>query len=618
MRLRLPQAGARRSLPRPEGLSGRAAGARGLRDPQGLPLVRDFDRTTAADRSERRGPLPRGGALRERGVGRLDRLAPPARVRRHGPELGCAWAPARAASEAASKPGGHRHPRHASRAPDGRGRRALAAHRRRARRRPTGPGQPAKPALPRPPGAVVVRRARRRSHHRRAGRRAVRVLREPLAPLRSSRLLLPRAELLVPASGAAATLFAAYLSVQMGAHIGFGLVLLVSLFIASVLGFLVVPHLMVAAMIPLFALIPAAKLFVSPQIGPLKDLVALAAIVAAGIVALERRPGRRRVSLDNRVLVGVTLVDPRRTLRYAVPSLVATACFEASYGLLQQLVGPWTLLGWGYSWSAQLRTYGGHLRSFGTMEDAFAYAAFLLFGLVAVVFWTRRGVLAAACGTLIVGGIAVAYVRTAALIGVALVGLWVARKGYLPSAVLILSAAVAAMASILVVNAGATQTSSYTSRSSSITLNRRTSAWKAAPGAPRGWPFGRGVGKVGTAAHRATYSLTPGASAAPPTRAVDSGYLATIADVGLAGAAVLLALLARLVALATGAIRRGRDAGWLGLGLLVVIMLDAVTRASFTGFPTAFLGLPLIGIALAAARQADRLAEEGPERRIRR
>ncbi|HYZ76640.1 MAG TPA: hypothetical protein VE596_04635 [Gaiellaceae bacterium] len=473
--------------------------------------------------------------------------------------------------------------------------------------------------------------------------------------MRSSRLLLPRAELLVPASGAAATLFAAYLSVQMGAHIGFGLVLLVSLFIASVLGFLVVPHLMVAAMIPLFALIPAAKLFVSPQIGPLKDLVALAAIVAAGIVALERRPGRRRVSLDNRVLLGVafllglyvvnvggghgiawaqgvrltgeplllllvgfTLVDPRRTLRYAVPSLVATACFEASYGLLQQLVGPWTLLGWGYSWSAQLRTYGGHLRSFGTMEDAFAYAAFLLFGLVAVVFWTRRGVLAAACGTLIVGGIAVAYVRTAALIGVALVGLWVARKGYIPSAVLILSAAVAAMASILVVNAGATQTSSYTSRSSSITLNGRTSAWKAALGSPGEWPFGRGVGKVGTAAQRATYTLTPGASAVPATRAVDSGYLATIADVGLAGAAVLLALLARLVALATGAIRRGRDAGWLGLGLLVVIMLDAVTRASFTGFPTAFLGLPLIGIALAAARQADRLAEEGPERRIRR
>jgi hypothetical protein len=473
--------------------------------------------------------------------------------------------------------------------------------------------------------------------------------------LRSSRLLLPRADLLLPASGAAATLFAAYLSVLMGAHVGFGLVLGVSLFIASVLGFLVVPHLMVAGMIPLFALIPAAKLFVSPRIGPLKDLVALAAMVAAAVVALERRRGRRRVGLDNGILLGVafllglyvvnvgsghdiawvqgvrltgepllllvvgfTLVDPRRTLRYAVPSLVATACVEALYGLLQQAVGPWTLLGWGYSWSGQLRTYGGHLRSFGTMEDAFAYAAFLLFGLVAVVFWMRRGVLAAACGTLLVCGIAVSYVRTAALIGVALVGLWILRKGYVPSAVLVLVAAVAAMGSILVVNAGATKTTSYASQTSSITLNGRTSAWKAALGSPREWPFGQGVGKVGTAAQRATYSLTPGASAAPPTRAVDSGYLATIADVGLVGVAVLLALFVRLASLATGAIKRGRYAGWLGLGLLVVIMLDAVTRASFTGFPTAFLGLPLIGVALAAAAQADRLEERDPELRLRR
>jgi hypothetical protein len=31
------------------------------------------------------------------------------------------------------------------------------------------------------------------------------------------------------------------------------------------------------------------------------------------------------------------------------------------------------------------------------------------------------------------------------------------------------------------------------------------------------------------------------------------------------------------------------------------MLLDALTRASFTGFPTAFLGLLLVGIALAAA-----------------
>jgi len=47
-------------------------------------------------------------------------------------------------------------------------------------------------------------------------------------------------------------------------------------------------------------------------------------------------------------------------------------------------------------------------------------------------------------------------------------------------------------------------------------------------------------------------------------------------------------------------------------------MLDAVTRSSFTGFPTAFLALPLVGIALAAAKQVDALAERDPTLCVRR
>jgi O-antigen ligase len=471
--------------------------------------------------------------------------------------------------------------------------------------------------------------------------------------LRSTRILLPRADLLVPATGAAATLIAAYLSVRSGAQIGFGLVLLVSLFIGAVLGFLFVPHLMLAATIPLFALIPAAKLFVSPKLGPLKDLVSLAAIIAAAaVIALERRPGRKRVLPDGWVLLGVafllglyfvnvggghdiawaqgfrltgepllllvaglTLPDPRRTLRFALPVLVATACFEALYGLLQQAVGPWTLVGWGYSFAAQLRSYNGHLRSFGTMEDAFAYAAFLLFGLAAVLFWMRRGPLAATCAALITAGVVGSYVRTAALIVVALIGLWIGRKGYTTSAVLVVAAAVAAGASTLVTSAGASATTSYESQTSSLTLNGRTSAWKAALGSPASWPFGQGVGEIGTAAERATYKLTPGAHHEAPTRAVDSGYLATIADVGLVGAATLLFILGRLIAIAVSAARRGRAAAWVALGLITVILLDAVTRSSFTGFPTAFLGLLFVGVALAAATLSDRSAEDEPVRR---
>src|SRR5207247_10747007 len=124
-------------------------------------------------------------------------------------------------------------------------------------------------------------------------------------------------------------------------------------------------------------------------------------------------------------------------------------------------------------------------------------------------------------------------------------GRWLARKGYTSSSFLLMVAAIAAMSSILVTGAGATQTRSYQSANSSLTLNGRTSAWKAALGSPSAWPFGRGVGKVGTAAYRTTYTLVAGPNARAPSRAVDSGYLATIADVGLVGVAVLPGLFAR-------------------------------------------------------------------------
>jgi len=39
------------------------------------------------------------------------------------------------------------------------------------------------------------------------------------------------------------------------------------------------------------------------------------------------------------------------------------------------------------------------------------------------------------------------------------------------------------------------------------------------------------------------------------------------------------------------------------------MMLDALTRASFTGFPTAFVGFLLVSTALAAATSADRDGE---------
>ncbi|HVE68778.1 MAG TPA: hypothetical protein VNB64_09385 [Solirubrobacteraceae bacterium] len=442
------------------------------------------------------------------------------------------------------------------------------------------------------------------------------------------------------ALGAALTVVAAFGSVWVGAQISLGALILAVVFVGATIGFVSYPHLTVAGVVVLFGFLPTLKVFVGPEIGSLKEVVVAAAVAAATILfAFERRRPDERILLLVGILlalyvinaggtynlawaqgvrliaepllllvVGLTLPDPRRTLRYALGALVATGCVVAAYGMLQQAVGEWTLVGWGYEFSQQVRTIDGRLRSFGTFDDPFAYAAFLLFGIAAVVFWLRRGTLAWTAGLLMLMGLGLSFVRTAALILVAFVGLQLGRWGYTPSGVLVVTATIIAGGAIL---SGASGTRSQTysvagagGGSANVILNGRVSAWEAALGdEPRSWLLGRGVGEVGTAAERSQYRFGRARGGErTQTLAVDSGYLAVIADVGLVGLAVLLLLFARLLVLAERAARLGSNVGWATLGLLIVLMLDALTRASFTGFPTAFLGLFLVGIALAAVR----------------
>jgi len=180
-----------------------------------------------------------------------------------------------------------------------------------------------------------------------------------------------------------------------------------------------------------------------------------------------------------------------------------------------------------------------------------------------------------------------------------------------PAAVAYTAAGVLAIAVLLLVGAGATQTQTYTSPAANLTLNGRISAWKVALGTPSHWLFGRGVGRVGTAAYRATFAVSPRPQTPPQAaQSVDSGYIATIADVGLAGVAVLLALFTRLIVLARRRTWVREASGWVALAFLTVMMLDALTRSSFTGFPTAFLGLFLIGAALSTVRDGRGSGEQ--------
>jgi hypothetical protein len=456
------------------------------------------------------------------------------------------------------------------------------------------------------------------------------------------------------AIGAVLIVAAGLASARLSTVLALGPLVAILFFATVMAAYLFVPHVAIALTIPLFAFIPAMKVLLTPWVGPVKDIVALAAATAALLLLMVRRgrgvwidrplvlavslflllyvadiggffatghgvawaQGVRLVTEPYMLLmVGIILGGSRKTLNLAAASLVATGCAVALYGLYQQRVGGPGLIGLGYSYNSQVRTIAGHLRSFGTLDDPFAYAVFLLLALAAVMFWMRRRGLAAATGALIVLGLGFSFVRSALVISIALIAIWLVRAGRTALGVVLLLASAAAALTLLFAVAGASETRSVRAGPQTyITLNGRTKVWGTIFSNPAKLPFGLGVGEVGTAAQRAQLSIIGTASPSgthKSTVVVDSGYFATVADVGLVGLAVLLTVLARLVALAWVATRTRHAPGWVALAFLVVLLIDAVTRASFTGFPTAFLGLLMVGVAVAAGHE-ERLGRPAP------
>jgi O-antigen ligase len=474
---------------------------------------------------------------------------------------------------------------------------------------------------------------------------------------------LPRAGALGDLSGAAfawgggaATVALTYLVAQQGLSLQTSAIFGLVLFGGVIAGFVFVPWLIVPAIIPIFVVLPTLDFFVNPLLGGLKDLVSLAAIAAAVTLVVQRRAARRPIRLDtptavlfglivtlylvniggnltgesgydapwyqgvrlfcqplSLLLVGMVLREPRRTFRAASLSLLATAVAVAVVGLAQQAIGVDGLLALGYEYGEQVRQIDRRLRSFGTFSEPFAYTSFLLVGLSILLVWQRRVPFPYLLVPLVVAGLAVSYVRTAAVIAAAIVGLALARRGQRILATLLLTGAMVAGLAALIVAAGAAQTRTVAaSPTSYLTLNGRTSLWQSQLGdSPDRWIFGRGVGATGTAAKRAAQSLV-GKQQLNSQRAstvVDSGYLALVADIGAIGLALLLALFGRLLARGRALARSGDARGWAAIGILVVLLLDALSRESFTGFPTAYLGMLLVGLALAATPEETPRAE---------
>jgi hypothetical protein len=449
---------------------------------------------------------------------------------------------------------------------------------------------------------------------------------------------------------AAATLGVALIAVHLGPKLPLSVLFGFLVFIAVLLGFVKAPHVVVACAIPYFCMLPMLKVLVSSQLAPTKDVIEIAAFLAAGVLTLQRRFAKESWRGDQQVLllsllllalyvlnigtairagnvislewfhgvrlageplllllVGLSLKDSRKTFHWAVKSLIVTACAAAVIGLIQQKIGGNGLVKLGYSYKLQVRTIGGHLRSFGPFDEPFDYAAMLAFGLAAILLWTRKRTVIAMLGPVIAVGLLVSFVRGAALTAVALIALVLARNGYATAATVVLGAAAAtAIAFVVLASQPTPGRVVQTGPSTYLTLNGRDRSWRIALGKPSSWPFGRGVGVFGTAATRAAQGRPP-SGGTRVRQAADSGYLATASDVGFIGLALEFVLFTRIAVLLRSGIRRGEEASWFGLALFVTILLDAALRSSLTGFPTAHLGFLLVGLTLAATREVPHL-----------
>jgi len=221
--------------------------------------------------------------------------------------------------------------------------------------------------------------------------------------------------------------------------------------------------------------------------------------------------------------------------------------------------------------------------------------------------------------SLIVAGLAVSFVRTTAVIAVALLALWIAQRGYRRAAVLL--TAVAIVAGLVLFSSLESRTTRTVQASPSLylTLNGRTTIWQEHLGDNyAAWLVGDGVGAAGTAATRAQASASPEIEPDPELGyTVDSGYFVTILDVGVVGLALLLLLLGRVALTAGRAASRTEAAGWVALAVFITTIFTALTAEIFTDFPNAYLAMLLLGLAYATALASGGAESSGIRARAR-
>lgn len=257
-----------------------------------------------------------------------------------------------------------------------------------------------------------------------------------------------------------------------------------------------------------------------------------------------------------------------------VSVLFGAGLVTASYGIWQQIIGPFALADMGYQWNEQIRSAGPLLRSFGTFNQPFGFGLFLMLVIIlgasvalaephrlrSRIFLVTFPILAA--------GLVFSVVRASHLgvaVGLVAIGLILYRR-----LLVWLAVGLVAAVPVLLAYSAVFGTSVLNTLVSSSSLEERGGHWSVNLPLILSRPFGAGLGTTGSSAEKVSEGHNPWAVAYQP----DSNYMKILLElgpVGLAGYAVIVALmvvtLVRMIPYTRDPLERGVLVGAAGVAV---------------------------------------------------
>ncbi|AGF73608.1 O-antigen ligase family protein [Corynebacterium halotolerans] len=318
---------------------------------------------------------------------------------------------------------------------------------------------------------------------------------------------------------------------------------------------------------------PRGRVTVAPWLGP-AFLLVLVGVVSGVVVLGADAAFPVKIAFFYLIPAVVVYFFPftRADKDLLVTVLMWTGLLSAIFGLWQQVVGGYRLADLGYEWNEHIRSAGPLLRSFGTFNQPFPFAFYLMLVLIIAgtaalsrpgrprsrIFWAISPILLLAMASSVVRASFIGLLAAVIVVGVVL-----HRR-------LLRYLAVAAVAAVLLVPVALVidQRGVLATMASSSSLQERGGHWSLTLPQMLIHPFGGGLGTTGSSAEKVAEISGSMTAVYQP----DNQYLKIGLELGLVGLAlyavtvgVAMVVLRRLIRVQRDVVEQGFTAGVLGV-----------------------------------------------------